>query len=207
MLKKLSFVFLVGIIMVGFAVPQSSFAKESSRAVNTEKNDHTLLNVEQEKLINNIKPYVHLNTDGKLVLKDVPEKLYKKYNLKGLEEHFDNINKGVENHKLVIDNQLNIKPTGFQINATYGKWSYHWWGYDRKFTHKQANGYISELNAAAGGATFVTGVSYAFPPVAGLSGMAAGYWSLLANRVSAHNGKKGVLVSVTWALIFSVDSL
>ncbi|WP_052340721.1 hypothetical protein [Bacillus haynesii] len=106
-----------------------------------------------------------------------------------------------------IDNQLNIKPTGFQPMATYGKWTYHWWGYDRKFTHKQANGYISELNQGAAGATLAIGAAYALPPVAGLGTMAAGYWNLLANRVDAHNGKKGVLVSVTWALVFSVESL
>ncbi|MEC1535005.1 hypothetical protein [Bacillus sonorensis] len=59
-------------------------------------------------------------------MKNVPEDLYKEYNLSALED-FEYINKGVENNQLVIDIQLNIKPTGFQIMATYGKWIHHWW--------------------------------------------------------------------------------
>ncbi|WP_195257879.1 hypothetical protein [Bacillus paralicheniformis] len=205
MLRKLSIMFFVGIFMVGFMIPISSFAQESSKEIKEADNNQAI--AKQEKLINTIKPFVNVNADGKLFLKNVPDDLYKEYNLSALEEHFGYINKAVESNQLVVDNQLNIKPTGFQIMATYGKWTYHWWGYDRKFTHKQANGYISELNLASQGAAVTTGVFAEFPPVAGLAGMAAGYWGILANRVDAHNGKKGVLVSVTWALIFSVDSL
>ncbi|MCY8007425.1 hypothetical protein MOC99_01435 [Bacillus haynesii] len=167
-------------------------------------NDQALENAEQEKLINTIKPYVHVDADGKLILKNVPEDLYKEYNLSALEDHFDYINKRVEDNLLVIDNQLNIKPTGFQPMATYGKWTYHWWRYDRKFTHKQADSFVNELNTAAGGAGFV---SVVLPPIAALGGMAGSYWVTLGARVSAHNGKKGVLVSITWALVFSVESL
>lgn len=203
----MSIIILVGIFIVGFMVPKTSFAQESAKEGNVKDHDQAILNAEQEKLINTIKPYVHVDADGKLFLKNVPEDLYKEYNLSALEEHFEYINKGVENNQLVIDNQLNIKPTGFQIMATYGKWTYHWWGYDRKFTHKQANGYISELNAAAGGAGMATGIFAELPPIAGVAGMATGYWTLLASRVDAHNGKKGVLVSITWALVFSVESL
>ncbi|WP_052340720.1 hypothetical protein [Bacillus haynesii] len=79
MLRKLSIMFLVGIFMVGFMIPKTSFAQEYSKEVNVKDNDQALENAEQEKLINTIKPYVHVDADGKLILKNVPEDLYKEY--------------------------------------------------------------------------------------------------------------------------------
>lgn len=91
--------------------------------------------------------------------------------------------------------------------ATYGKWTYHWWGYDRKFTNYQTKQYVERLEMQAAGATMVTGVGAWFPPIGGIAGVSAGYWALLASRVEANNHGNGVLVEVTWVNVFNVTPL
>ncbi|WP_051254730.1 hypothetical protein [Halobacillus kuroshimensis] len=163
----------------------------------------------QSEMIKNVKPYVHLNDDGTIELKDVPQETYDRYNLSSLEKHFQTINKGVHNGTLTVDNNLNVEEVtpAFTTMAVYGKWTYHWWGYDRKFNDYQTEQYIDRLNTQAAGAGMVTGVGAWFPPVGGLAAVSGGYWYLLATRVDANNHGNGVLVQVTWANIFDVEPL
>jgi hypothetical protein len=188
----------------------ASDAKAAEQHV-IQQNDEASTNDQQQvnnEVIEKIEPYVQKNEDGTLGLKDVPQDIYDTYDLQGLEEHFNQINEGVKNHTLAVDENLEIHKTGFSTMAsTYGSWTYHWWGYDRKFNNSQTKQYIDQLEYAALGATFATGVGAWFPPVAAIGGVSAAYWGLLAKRVDANNKGKGVYVGVTWVNAFNVKPL
>ncbi|MFJ7472152.1 hypothetical protein ACIQWI_27075 [Peribacillus frigoritolerans] len=161
----------------------------------------------EQSEISIIKPYVFVQKDGTIALKDVPQSVYDTYNLQGLEAHFEALNKRVLNKQITIDENLNITEIGIKALAVYGSWTYHWWGYDRKFNNSQTKQYQDKLNTAAAGGTIVAGATAWWPPVAGIAGVSAGYWALLSARVGANNKGKGVYVGVTWVNAFNVKPL
>lgn len=154
-----------------------------------------------------IKPYVEVTKEGTIRFKELPKGFYDKYSLEELQKHFDYLNTLSEAGDITINNDLSIQKNSISTMAVYGKWTYHWWGYDRKFTNSQADDYVDDLVTAAAGATIVAGLGSAFPPVSGIATVQAGYWALLAVRVDANNEGNGVYVAVTWALIFDVEPL
>lgn len=173
------------------------------------KTTKTTEKMTNDELIKTIKPYVQLNKDGTIGFKkNVPEDVYEAYDLDVLQSHFDVVNEGVRNNMLTINKKLEISET-IQVRAaaTYGKWTYHWWGYDRNFSNYQTKQYIDRLEYQAIGASMATGVTYWFPPVGGLAALSGGYWLLLSKRVDANNNGNGVYVAVTWANVFNVKPL
>jgi hypothetical protein len=92
-------------------------------------------------------------------------------------------------------------------NAVYGRWTEHWWGFDRKFTNSQAQDFADYAATVAGGAGIVTGIGAWFPPVAAIAGVQTGYWTLVSARVNANNEGNGVYIGVTWVAIFNVEPL
>lgn len=154
-----------------------------------------------------IEPYVQVTEDGTIGFKDLPEGFYEQYNLEELQKHFDNLNNLSETGKITINEDLSIQDNSISIMAVYGKWTYHWWGYDRNFTNTQSKEYMNQLYTAAGGAAIVAGATYWFPPISGILNVQAGYWGLLATRVGANNKGNGVYVAVTYALVFDVKPL
>lgn len=66
---------------------------------------------------------------------------------------------------------------------------------------------MDALYTAAGGAAIGGGLlTLGFPPAAFAAEIAAGYWTILATRMNANNSGKGVTVSMTWVMVFSVNS-
>lgn len=90
------------------------------------------------------------------------------------------------------------------LNAVYGQWTYHWWGYDRKFTNTQAKELAGQCELIAIGAGAASAI---FPPIAALGGLSAAYYALLANRINANNQGNGVYVAITWAAVFNIEPL
>ncbi|MGW8958696.1 hypothetical protein [Paenibacillus sp. NPDC055715] len=108
---------------------------------------------------------------------------------------------------ITVNSDLSIKDNAISLNAVYGSWTYHWWGYDRNFTDYQTKQAIDYYYSVAGGGGLVTGATYWFPPVAGFAGGVAGYFTLFAARMGANNNGNGVYVAVTWATTFDVTPL
>ncbi|MNW25364.1 hypothetical protein D3C74_21050 [compost metagenome] len=153
-----------------------------------------------------VKPYVQVK-DGVLSLKDAPESIYNQYNLSDLQEHFDKLNELSKAGQITIHSDLSIVDNTISLNAVYGSWTYHWWGYDRKFTNAQTKDAIDYYNTIAGGGALVTGATAWYPPVSGFTGAVSGYFALFAARMSANNHGNGVYVSVTWATTFDIEPL
>lgn len=119
--------------------------------------------VSQKSAIEAVKPYVKVK-DGILSLKDVPESIYDQYNLSDLQKHFNELNDLSKSGKITVTSDLSIKDNAISLNAVYGSWTYHWWGYDRNFTDYQTKQAIDYYNSVAGGGALVTGATYWLPP-------------------------------------------
>jgi hypothetical protein len=199
------------VLMFVFGIVSPSYAangNENSNGTQIKKvSVEDKLIKEQEKMIKAVEPYVEVKEDGIIGFKDVPKNIYNKYNLDKLQEHFDILNNAVENETITINEDLSIQDNSFSTYAVYGKWTYNWWGYDRNFNNSQAIALSNYAASVAGGAGIVTGITYMFPPVAAIAGVATGYWSLVAARVNANNKGKGVYVGVTWVAAFNISPL
>lgn len=193
--KSLSFVMAVVLTFSAIAISSSSVHASSDESQST------------PDIIELIEPYVDVDEDGNIGFKDLPNGFYEKYNLEDLQDHFDHLNNLSQSGHVTINDNLDIQSNLPTPRTVYGSWTYKWWGYDRYFNNAQANSYKNTLLTAAAGATIVAGVSYPFPPVAGIATVQAGYWGLLATRVDANNRGRGVYVGVTWALVFNVEPL
>jgi len=219
------------IAIVSGAMLLSGFATTASAAVNnSDKNsnaNYSEINTESQttdsmnEQINVVENYIDLNSDGTISLaNDVPESVKDKYQLDKLSERFDQLNERVKSGEIVINKDLSIteKQPSNNLNsqvtmaaASYSaqveKHKEYWWGQKNWYNNSQTKKAQDALNTAAGAATLAAGLSsLGFPPGAFAGGVAAGYWSLLSSRMGAHNNGKGVTVSVTWALVFSVAS-
>lgn len=182
----------------------------------TKKEDNTFnqhneiknLSVNQQDMIKSVQKYVNVN-DGKIeFIKDIPQNDYEKYNLKELQKHFDFLNSQVTQNKISINQDLSISNKSISTLAVYGEWTYHWWGYDRKFNNKQAKAYVNELNDLVAYGNLAGAAAAALMPiVGGAVVVTAQYYNLLANRVTANNEGNGVYVGMTWAIVFTVDAL
>lgn len=207
---KIMIMALVSVLILSVAPNASAYennVKEPERVYKVNSDDQTSLDDEQQEMIDAVKPYVSVDKDGLLSLNNVPNSLYEKYSLDQLEGHFAQLNNDVKNGKINVEKDLSITPTTLSTSVNYARWTYNWWGYDRKFNNKASKSYQDYLYTAAAGGAIVTGLTYLLPPVASISGVSAGYWTLLAVRIGAKNKGKGVYVGVTWVAAFRVDTL
>lgn len=138
---------------------------------------------------------------------NISPELYEIYKLSELQKHFDILNAEVDAGQIVILKDLTIIPIGYRPNATYGQWTYHWWGYDRLFTNSQTEEYINYCNTVAAGSTIVSIGGFWFPPIGVIATFEAGYFSLLAARLEANNRGWGVYAGFTWVGVFDIEPL
>lgn len=213
-MKRLVTSFLTLILTFSVIMPTHSFASESLNVNfngDSSKKTDFIRDIQQRKMIKQVEPYVAVTDDGKLFLKDtIPGYLYEKYDLDGLKHHFETMNSLADTGEVTINEDLSIDDHSIldpSLNAVYGKWTYHWWGYDRLFNNRQAKDFADYAASVSAGAGIVTGVGAFFPPVAAIAGIQTGYWALVAARVNANNKGRGVKIAVTWVAVFSVSSL
>lgn len=177
----------------------------------------------QEAFIEESNEFVEVSEEGLIelelpddLLEQISEEEYAVYL-----EAIDSINELIEQGELKATENGTLYETSDDELVVQGgnvdKMVYHWWGYTRYANNKNTKKLINRFNTASNGAWVVCGgtasASYLFPVsapytglVSGLTGMAAGYWGLLATRMSAKNKGKGVIVNMTWVLVFTVKS-
>ncbi|PCK18816.1 hypothetical protein CEY02_18155 [Bacillus pumilus] len=207
---KIMVMALVSVLVLSVVPNASAYennVKEPESVYKVETDDQTSLDADQQKMIDAVQPYVSVDKDGLLSLNNVPNSLYEKYSLDQLEGHFAQLNNDVKNGKITIEKDLSITPLTLSTSVNYARWTYNWWGYDRKFNNKASKSYQDWLYTAANTGVIVGGLTFWLPPVASISGVSAGYWGLLATRIGAKNKGKGVYVGVTWVAAFRVDTL
>jgi len=187
---------------------QNKTAQQENHTFSQQQNEIKNLSTNQQDMIKSVQKYVTVN-DGKIeFIKDIPQNEYKKYNLEELQKHFNFLNSQVAQNKITINQDLSISSKTISTLAVYGEWTYHWWGYDRKFNNKQAKAYVNELNDLVAYGNLAGAAAAALMPiVGGAVVVTAQYYNLLANRVTANNKGNGVYVGMTWAIVFTVDAL
>lgn len=217
--RLLSLMLILSIILTfTYSEESSAFAQELQAEEMCQEEE-----IIQEDFIEEADEFVDVSEDGFITLNipsDVVEQLseeqYEMY-LEGINE----INRLIDQGELEVTENGTIYETSDDDLVVQGgnvdKMVYHWWGYTRYANNRNTKNLINRFNTASNGDWIVCGgtasASYLFPvsaPVtglmSGLSGMTAGYWGLLASRMSAKNKGKGVIVNMTWAFVFTVNS-
>ncbi|PFX70716.1 hypothetical protein COL39_24525 [Bacillus cereus] len=186
------------------ATPTESPNKTSSHQ---QQNEIENLSENQQNVIKSVQKYVELKNDGTIgFVTNIPQDVYKKYKLNELQKHFDSLNSQVASNMIAINPDLSIQNKIH--SAVYGEWTYHWWGYDRKFNNSQAKAYVKELNTVARTGAVAGPLAAAVMPIVGAGiAVTAGYYGLLADRVENNNQGSGVYVGITWAIVFDVEPL
>lgn len=205
---------LSGLLLTGSIVPIAANAQnnEESKQMSVNYTGVSTAQDEQEVMINTVEKYVNLNPDGTIELsEEIPKELVEKYDINSLKERFESLNQQVKDGRIVINEDLSISEKNLiqaRAAAKYEKTKRYWWGDKNWYTNAQTKAHIKDLNSAviaAGGVATAMG-TLGFVPGAFTGAVAGTYWGLLASRMDAHNKGKGVTVSATWALVFSVNS-
>ena len=102
---------------------------------------------------------------------------------------------------------------------------YKWWGIKRYASKKNAKKIASKFNTISNSAWMFSGSAAATAAVnamvpepflskgaaslatlvSALSGVGAGYFGLIATRIDAKNGSRGVIINLTWVGVFTVS--
>lgn len=170
------------------------------------------INTNQQTRMDLMKKCVIRNSDGTLAINENKAESLKisQNDILSLQKYFDYINSSIKTGKLVTDNNLNITVVrnSHLLGFSQDYVQYHWWGLTRYANNENTKQIVSDLRSYAHGATMVGGFGTIFgiPQVVGGSAIAVGYWSLLAERIEAHNNGNGVIVNYTYVGVFSVDS-
>ncbi len=165
-----------------------------------------ILNENFEAQLNFIGQFVEKKEDGTIgLIYGLPEQLKEKYNLTALEEHFDVINQGVRAGIWTVNDDLSISG---QISLfgglSYSK--YYWWGVRHYKSYDDAKAWASDLKNLSS-ASKILQVLGLVGKVTGKITSTYGKWlSTDINRVNESNNKKGVIIDINWACIYSVVS-
>lgn len=159
-----------------------------------------------------VAPYVHKNDQGFLYVdNDIPSDLYIENNVADLEKSFENINAQVASGLVTINDDLSITSKQIVTFASKGYTSKkYWWGEKATYTNSQAKTAIKQTNAAAYD-TALIGAGTLFIPAFGtgfaaVSGLTTAYLFNLANDMDNANKGKGIIVNMTWALVYTTKS-
>lgn len=174
-----------------------------------------------------LQPYVVRNENGTLTLNEVAARKngVNEDVITSLQQRFTYLNNRVAKGEIYIDEELKIiesdknteHPANISLEAKKcggGVNSYEefWWGYRRKACDCEAQRIANDLNTAAAGGGVATGIATVISSIfgvggiiAGLSGIDAGYWWLVATRIEANNEGSGVIIDMTYALVFDIE--
>lgn len=208
-MKKYISTVLASTLILSSGLPAVAHGNEfkENENVNVQKENENVQNDVSFNL-DEVKKYIKIDDNGHIGFTFVPPGQYKKYNLSELQNHFNLLNEKVDKGEISINENLEISDLRIQTFASYGSWTYHWWGYDRKFTKKQAAAYVDEIEYVVLGMGAGAAVTAPSLVIAGGFLLSASWYGLLAKRIEANNkGKKGVLVEVYWARTFDITPL
>ena len=139
-----------------------------------------------------------------------------------LQDSMNEVNKQILAGNLRSDNNLRVFPSNpsyeqelnndsdFSIQSFTGinRVQNYWWGTRRYACYFESQRIAANLTSAASVATMAAIASNIWGwPITTFSGLAAGYYALLASRIVFHNvSGRGTIIDITWALVFSVRS-
>ena len=213
---KLYSAILAGLMAFSTVTPTIASAAEFSNAENVVEEVHTInedTTVEEEQTaeeLQSLDQFVSVeNNQFVLNLPDYVEIDDATYN--ALVSSIDTANTEVVNNNATIDpNTKTINTNEMTLFATKGYSSKKfWWGERATYSNTQTIKAVKEINVGAAKIALGAG-GMAFIPVlntaAATAGVTAGYLILLSSKMDAANKGRGVIVDVTWALIFTVKS-
>lgn len=211
---KKGIAFLVSAIMLS-GTATTVFADSASSDVSTNSQ------ITEAELIDIGNQYVFVNDEGNIAL-NLPQTSVQeigKENYQEIQDGISSINDLIESGMLETTENGTIYESNDDELVVQGgnvdKVTYHWWGVRRYANNTNTNALVNKFNTTSNGAWIVCGGSASgaaiFPAsapitglISGLTGMAAGYWGLLATRISANNHGKGVIIDLTWVLVFNI---
>lgn len=169
--------------------------------------------VDNKELINKVEKFVEVNNEGHIQLSnELSEEMYEEYNLSALEDHFEELNYGVDSELIAIDKNLNVIELGSQPTLyanDYISSTTHWWGRSTIYNNSQANAAAQQFRNYALGYSTIGGLGVLVPgigpAVAGAGGLSATYSNLVANRIDNNNNGNGVVLNMTWVAAFTVE--
>lgn len=124
---------------------------------------------------------------------------------------FDFLNNRALKGEIIINEDLSIyDPNSFTYLTRNGinRHEVFWWGHRRHASTAEANRISADFNSVATGAAAGAVLGTWFPGLGVGAGLTAAYFALLASRIDSHNSRtnRGVIVDVTWALVFSIST-
>ncbi|WP_399628596.1 hypothetical protein [Sporosarcina sp. SG10008] len=159
-----------------------------------------------------VAPYVHKNDQGLLYVdNNIPRDVYIENNVEELEKQFERINTQVRSGQLTINDDLSITSNQMTTFASKGYTSEKfWWGEKATYTNAQTKAAVKSTNAA-GFDTALIGAGTLFLPFFGVgfaavSGVTSAYLFNLANDMDNANKGRGIILNMTWALVYTTES-
>lgn len=201
------------IIVLCITLNNSALVSASEISSVNESND---MNAFIEKADN----YLEVNDEGLIEL-DLPDNVVE---MIGSDEYekilqgIDEINSEVKSGEVIVTDNGTIYDISDEELVVQGgnvnKVVRHWWGFTRYANNKASkklakklysNGsFCALLSTGAGGVAFFPGASLPAGMLSVASGISSAWQSHLADRITEENKGKGVKITLTWCLIYTV---
>ena len=200
-MKKIISLFIALAMSLSVTLPLKSFAESSN----------------QEDIISLVEQYVDVTEDGFIKL-ELTDSLIQDIG----KENYESFLSGIETiNSLISIGELSVTDNGtiYELNddelivqgGNVDKVTYHWWGIRRYASNSSTKEIIDYFSTVSNGAGIACGgtaaIGLIFPaalPASAFSGVGAGYFGLLASRISANNKGRGVIIDLTYVLVFNI---
>lgn len=205
--RKMIAKLFIGVICSMIFASTSTSVYASNNTTDTVTYENYDITNSKENYLKEVRPYVYVS-DGRIYLKSTSPFIYNELQLDKLQDHFDVLNSMVENKEIIINDDLSIINRGITPFATYGSWTFTWWGAERLYTNTQAETLAINIGSFShAGVVSATQLAPYFPVYAIPLAVTGGYLSLLANRIRANNQGNGVYLGITYVAVFNVEPL
>lgn len=212
-MKKTVIFGLSTMLALGSLAPAASANENYS--IKAQKSASSSLTLTEDNLPSSVlavAPYVHKNDQGFLsVDENIPEDIYNLYKVADLEKSFEDINAQVASGLLTINDDLSITSNMMTTFASKGYTSQtYWWGEKATYTNAQAKVAAQQAQSAAIDTALITAGTFFIPvfgpSFAGVGTLTSAYLFKLSDSITTKNKGRGVIVNMTWALVYSVES-
>lgn len=214
-MKKIVIFGLSIMLALGSLAPAASASSNENYSIKVQKSASSSLTLTEDDLpssVLTVAPYVHKNDQGFLYVdKNIPEDIYTLYNVADLEKSFEDINAQVASGLLTINDDLSITSNAIVTMSSKGYTSTtYWWGEKATYTNAQAKVAAQQAQSAAVDTALISAGTFFIPvfgsAFAGVGGLTAAYLFKLSDSITTKNKGRGVIVNMTWALVFTVES-
>ena len=209
-----------------FSTPISVYAGEGSNRTHGVKHykESVYSNLTEDKVIQILERYVSVSDEGYIYLKDIPDRVAVVLGDEVIQYYdtvMDELNKLVKSDELYITCNGTIYELSDDEIVVQGgnvdKVVYSWWGYTRYANNSNSKKMVKELNSKANGlsgagatAALVGCIVPVTKPITAVisasNGIGSAYFKLVAEKIEDKNKGKGVIIKMTWAFVFTVQS-